>query len=217
MQMQFFSDLKYLLFPTRCFGCRELGYSICSECRQQWNPHRYQSRVTNLAVYSAITYSPIAKNILLAAKEQGVKSADQLVRNAVSVSIHELFKKYPSCALVPIPSSASSNRRRGRDFINEIAISVARDLGVAVLPLLEHQRKIRDQSKLNVSNRHQNLAMALSIKPQFRGNYSGEKVVILDDLVTTGATIGEANRALTRGGFKVQAAATACVALRRRD
>jgi len=215
--MQLFSDLKYLLFPTRCFGCRELGYSICSECRQQWNPHRYQSRVTNLAVYSAITYSPIAKNILLAAKEQGVKSADQLVRNAVSVSIHELFKKYPSCALVPIPSSASSNRRRGRDFINEIAISVARDLGVAVLPLLEHQRKIRDQSKLNVSNRHQNLAKALSIKPQFRGNYSGERVVILDDLVTTGATIGEANRALTRGGFKVQAAATACVALRRRD
>jgi len=215
--MQLFSDLKYLLFPIRCFGCRELGYSICSECRQQWNPHRYQSRVTNLAVYSAITYSPIAKNILLAAKEQGVKSADQLVRNAVSVSIHELFKKYPSCALVPIPSSASSNRRRGRDFINEIAISVARDLGVAVLPLLEHQRKIRDQSKLNVSNRHQNLAMALSIKPQFRGNYSGERVVILDDLVTTGATIGEANRALTRGGFKVQAAATACVALRRRN
>jgi ComF family protein len=215
--MQLFSDLKYLLFPTRCFGCRELGYSICSECRKQWNPHLYQSRVTNLAVYSAITYSPIAKNILLAAKEQGVKSADQLVRNAVSVSIHELFKKYPSCALVPIPSSASSNRRRGRDFINEIAISVARDLGVAVLPLLEHQRKIRDQSKLNVSNRHQNLAMALSIKPQFRGNYSGERVVILDDLVTTGATIGEANRALTRGGFKVQAAATACVALRRRD
>jgi len=215
--MQLFSDLKYLLFPTRCFGCRELGYSICSECRQQWNPHRYQSRVTNLAVYSAITYSPIAKNILLAAKEQGVKSADQLVRNAVSVSIHELFKKYPSCALVPIPSSASSNRRRGRDFINEIAISVARDLGVAVLPLLEHQRKIRDQSKLNVSNRYQNLAMALSIKPQFRGNYSGERVVILDDLVTTGATIGEANRALTRGGFTVQAAATACVALRRRD
>jgi len=215
--VQLFSDLKYLLFPTRCFGCRELGYSICSKCRQQWNPHLYQSRITNLVVYSAIPYSPIAKNILLAAKEQGVKSADQLVRDAVKVSIHELFKRYPSSALVPIPSSASSNRRRGRDFINETAISVARDFGVAVLPLLEHQRNIRDQSKLNISNRHQNLAMALSIKPQFRGNYSGEKVVILDDLVTTGATIGEANRALTRGGFKVQAAATACVALRRRD
>lgn len=215
--MRFFSELKFLLFPTRCFGCRELGYSICSQCRMQWNPHIYQTGIANLTVYSAIPYSPIAKNILLAAKEQSVKSADQLVLAALKVSIHELFRKQSSCALVPIPSRPTSNRRRGRDFLNEMAISVAKDYGVAVLPLLEQQRNIRDQSKLDLSSRHQNLAMALSIKPQFRGNYSGENVVILDDLVTTGATINEANRALTKGGFKVQAAATACVALRRRE
>jgi len=215
--MQLMSELKYLLFPTRCFGCRELGYSICSKCRKLWNPHLYQSRVYNLAVYSAIPYSPVAKNILLAAKEQSVKSADQLVRSAMKASLQELFQKSPSCALVPIPSGRTSNRRRGREFINEMAISVARDFGVAVLPLLEHQRIIRDQSKLNITSRRENLAMALSIKPQFHGNYSGEKVVILDDLITTGATINEANRALTRAGFAVQAAATACVALRRRE
>jgi len=215
--MRLFSDFKYLLFPTRCFGCRELGYSICSQCRKLWNPHLYQSRILDLAVYSAIPYSPIAKNILLSAKEQNIKSADELVRSALRASLQELFQKYSSCALVPIPSGRSSNRRRGRDFINEMAVSVARDFGVAVLPLLEHQRIIRDQSKLDIASRRQNLAMALSIKPEFRGNYSGEKVVILDDLVTTGATINEANRALTKAGFAVQAAATACVALRRRE
>lgn len=215
--MKLRSDLKVLLFPTRCFGCRELGYSICSQCRKLWNPHNYQSRIFNLAVYSAIAYSPIAKSILLSAKEQNIQSADQLVRSALRASLQELFQKHSSCSLVPIPSRRSSNRRRGRDFINEMAISVARDFGVAVLPLLEHQRNIRDQSKLNIAGRRENLAMALSIKPQFCGNYSGENVVILDDLVTTGATINEANRALTRGGFRVQAAATACVALRRRD
>jgi predicted amidophosphoribosyltransferase len=215
--MRLFSDFKYLLFPTRCFGCRELGYSICSQCRKLWNPHLYQSQVSNLVVYSAIPYSPVAKHILLAAKEQNIKSADQLVRIALRDSLQVLFQRHASCALVPIPSGRSSNRRRGRDFINELAISVAKDFGVAVLPLLEHQRIIRDQSKLNISGRRENLAMALSIKPEFRGNYSGESVVILDDLVTTGATINEASRALTRGGFKVQAAATACVALRRRQ
>ena len=215
--MRLFSDFKYLLFPTRCFGCRELGYSICSQCRKLWNPHLYKSKIVDLAVYSAILYSPVAKNILLSAKEQNIKSADQLVRIALSASLHELFQKQARCALVPIPSRRSSNRRRGRDFINEMAISVAKDFGVAVLPLLEHQRIIRDQSKLNIASRRHNLAMALSIKPEFFGNYSGEKVVILDDLVTTGATINEANRALTRGGFAVQAAATACVALRRRE
>lgn len=168
-------------------------------------------------MYSAIAYSPVAKNILLSAKEQNIKSADQLVRSALRASLQELFQKHSSCALVPIPSGLSSNRRRGRDFINEMAFSVAKDFGVAVLPVLEHQRIIRDQSKLDISSRRQNLAMALSIKPSFRGNYLGESVVILDDLITTGATINEANRALTRGGFKVQAAATACVALRRRE
>jgi predicted amidophosphoribosyltransferase len=96
-----------------------------------------------------------------------------------------------------------------------MAITVARDFGVAVLPLLEHQRIIRDQSNLNIADRRENLAMALSVKPAFHRIYSGESVVILDDLITTGATINEANRALTRAGFAVQAAATACVALRR--
>ena len=215
--MQLISDLKYLLFPTKCFGCRELGYSICSICRKLWNPHIYQSTIFNLAVYSAIPYSPVAKNILLAAKEQSIKSADQLVRNAMTASLQGLFQKYQNCALVPIPSGPASNRRRGRDFINEMALLVAKDMGVAVLPLLEQQRLVRDQSKLNIASRRENLAMALSIKPQFRGNYLSENVVILDDLVTTGSTINEANRALTKAGFKVQAAATACVALRRRE
>jgi predicted amidophosphoribosyltransferase len=215
--MQLISDLKYLLFPTRCFGCRDLGYSICSNCRKLWNPHIYKSTIVDLAVYSAIPYSPVAKNILLAAKEQSIKSADQLVRSAMAASLQVLFQKYPNSALVPIPSAPASNRRRGRDFINEMAIFVAKDMGVGVLPLLEQQRLVRDQSKLNIASRRENLAMALSIKPQLRGNYSSESVVILDDLVTTGSTINEANRALTKAGFKVQAAATACVALRRRE
>ena len=215
--MQLISDLKYLLFPTRCFGCRDLGYLICSNCRKLWNPHIYKSTIVDLAVYSAIPYSPVAKNILLAAKEQSIKSADQLVRSAMAASLQVVFQKYPNSALVPIPSAPASNRRRGRDFINEMAIFVAKDMGVGVLPLLEQQRLVRDQSKLNIASRRENLAMALSIKPQLRGNYSSESVVILDDLVTTGSTINEANRALTKAGFKVQAAATACVALRRRE
>jgi predicted amidophosphoribosyltransferase len=215
--MQLISDLKYLLFPTRCFGCRDLGYLICSNCRKLWNPHIYKSTIVDLAVYSAIPYSPVAKNILLAAKEQSIKSADQLVRSAMAASLQVLFQKYPNSALVPIPSAPASNRRRGRDFINEMAIFVAKDMGVGVLQLLEQQRLVRDQSKLNIASRRENLAMALSIKPQLRGNYSSESVVILDDLVTTGSTINEANRALTKAGFKVQAAATACVALRRRE
>jgi predicted amidophosphoribosyltransferase len=215
--MRFFQELNSLLFPTRCFGCRALGYSICSQCRILWNPHIYKSDFAKLSVYSAITYSPVAKNILLAAKEQSVKSADELVKIALRISVESAFRKFSSCALVPIPSALSSNRRRGRDFIYETSLVVGKDLGVAVLPLLQHQRAVRDQSKLDINSRRENLSMALIVKPAFRGNYLAEKVVILDDLLTTGATINEANRALTSAGYQVQAAATACVAVLRRE
>lgn len=214
--MRFLAELNTLLFPIRCYGCRDLGFAICSSCRKHWNPHIYKSQIENLSVYSAIPYSVVARNILLAAKEENQKSADQLIIAALSKSLETAFRNVPVCAIVPIPSQSSSNRRRGRDFVTEITISVARQCGVAVLPLLQHQRAVRDQSKLDIAGRRDNLAMALAVKPEFSGNYSAEKVVILDDLLTTGATIREANRALTKGGFQVQAAVTACVALRRR-
>ena len=214
--MRFLTELNTLLFPVRCYGCRDLGFAICSNCRKHWNPHIYQSQISDLSVYSAIPYSAVARNILLAAKEENQKSADQLIIRALSKSVETLFRSIPVCAIVPIPSQPSANRRRGRDFVSEISTSVARQCGVAVLPILHHQRVIRDQSKLNIADRRENLAMALAVKSEYSGNYSGEKVVILDDLLTTGATLKEANRALTKGGFLVQAAATACVVLRRR-
>jgi predicted amidophosphoribosyltransferase len=214
--VRFLAELNTLLFPVRCYGCRDLGFAICSNCRKHWNPHIYQSQIADLPVYSAIPYSAVARNILLAAKEESQKSADQLIIRALSKSLETLFKNIPGCAIVPIPSQPSANRRRGRDFVSEISISVARECGVAILPMLHHQRVIRDQSKLNIAARRENLAMALAIKSEYAGNYPAEKVVILDDLITTGATIKEAIRALTKGGFLVQAAATACVAQRRR-
>lgn len=215
--MDFISELNSLLFPVRCYGCRQLGITICSRCRKHWNPHIYRSQISNLTVYSAIEYSAVAKNILLAAKEESHKSADLLIVKALANSVDSLFKKFQVSALVPIPSQRSSNRRRGRDFISEIALSVAQDCGVAVLPVLEHKRAVRDQSKLDITGRSENLAMALAAKPEYCGNYLGEQVVILDDLLTTGSTINEAKRALSKAGFVVQAAATACVALRRRE
>jgi predicted amidophosphoribosyltransferase len=213
--MDIFSELSTLLFPTRCFGCRNLGYSICTSCRKLWNPHTYRSRIEELPVFSSIIYSPVAKNIILAAKEANIKSAELLVRDALKSSLNNLFENYPISAITPIPSQRLAVRRRGRDFLAELALDLGKFYGVGVLNLLEHNRRVRDQSRLGISARHENLHRALSVNQRLSGNYSGQKVVILDDLLTTGATLSEANRALRKAGFEVQAAATACVAVRR--
>lgn len=213
--MIFLSEVNNLFFPTRCFGCRKLGLEICSECRRFWNPHIYHRDLNGLKVFSTIAYSPVAKNILLAAKESGHSVAKDLIMDAMAISVKYIFDRYRVSAIVPIPSQNLAIRRRGEDFISNLARKVAKECGVASLPILEHGRKVRDQSKLIAKDRAANLAFALSVNFTKLGNYSGQNVVILDDLVTSGATILEAKRALTKAGFAVQAGATACVALRR--
>jgi predicted amidophosphoribosyltransferase len=73
--------------------------------------------------------------------------------------------------------------------------------------ILTHTRKVRDQSNLDAKDRAANLDKAL-ISLRF---LSG-KAVLIDDLVTTGATLHEAARALRSKGITVAAAVTACVA-----
>jgi predicted amidophosphoribosyltransferase len=213
--MSFSSEISALLMPTRCFGCRRLGLEICSSCQKYWRYNFYQRDFGGLKVFSTIEYSPVAKNILLAAKENGIKQTFNLINLALVKSVRNISEHYPMAALVPVPSQKSAIRRRGQDFTFDLATSVAKEFGVQVLPILGHNRKVRDQSRLDSKARSKNLAFSFSVDRVNLGNYSGKPVVILDDLVTTGATIIEANRALTKAGFEVTGGATACVALRR--
>jgi len=150
------SELSQLLFPSRCFGCRKLGPTICSACRSSWHPHYYRSKFDGLTVHSALIYTPTASKIILAAKESGLKGADELIINAL---VHALDKSKIDPALsrlVPVPSSKSS-----------------------------HTTAVRGE------------------------------LILVDDVVTTGATLREALRAVNSQGFHAigsVSAVTACVA-----
>ena len=208
--MQF--DLLELLFPSRCFGCRALGPEICNECRRNWNPHIYLKRVSNIRVYSALPYTETAREIILSSKERAIEVADRLIVEAL---IHCL-KRIPEISLrnlvfIPIPSTKRAIRRRGRNFLEEITAQVAKYSQSEVINCLEINRKILDQTKLNAINRAENLLNAYVVNPNSKF-LQGKKLIIIDDLITTGSTIKEANRALQAAGFDVTCAITACVA-----
>ena len=212
--------LTEIIFPSRCIGCSRLGISICSECRKQWHPHFYQ-RVINcrgesFPVFSAIQYSPIASRVLLSAKESQIKAADQLIINGIVHSLKLFVNRHGPATLIPIPSRRSANRKRGRNFLHEITTQVALEVGLPHQSPLTHIRKVRDQSQLNLVDRSENISGALSISPDFTteicaGN-TGPKIIVIDDLITTGATLAEAIRALRTAGFTVLGAVTSCTA-----
>ncbi len=210
--MKMFDDLAQLIFPTRCYGCNRLGISICTDCRREWIPHYYKTHIDSMNVHSALLYTPTASKIIMAAKENSLKGADQLLTSAI---IHVLQKAKLNShyyQLVPIPSSKTSQRRRGRSFIVDLCKEISSQTGFSMNDCLDLSRRVSDQSGLSRIERLSNMKGAFVLKSDaiVRGD-----LILIDDVVTTGATLREAARALNSQGFHAigsVSAVTACVA-----
>ena len=208
--MKTLKSLQELLFPVRCIGCSQLGIEICSFCRRYWHPHIFRTSThsdPSIPIYSAISYSPLASKVILAAKEDGILQAELLITDAIRHALEFCIRENNYGFLVPIPSRKSAARLRGRQFIYDIAKRISTETTIPTCEILSHSRVIKDQSGLDASNRVINMSGALTAS-----RFIGGRAILIDDLVTTGATLSEAARALRAQGITVSAAVTACVA-----
>lgn len=209
--MRLFEGLHELVFPPRCLGCRSLHRDLCISCSRELQLQDFRSQIGRVPVFSSIRYSSKAGHILLAAKEDGVRKADDIL---VAALVHSFGSAVRACgirpAIVPIPHSKKALRKRGRDFVGEITGRLAKVEAVPVREIIRHNRKVNDQSLLDIASRLGNLSGAMSV---IRHCGRPCEVFLVDDLITTGATLGEAVRALEKAGFQVVAAVTALVAL----
>lgn len=206
--MKILQELSQLVFPARCFGCSRLATSICAACCVEWKTHSYLTKLDNLNVYSAVLYTPVAAKIILSAKENGLAGADELLIQAIIGLIEQANLASQHFRLVPIPSSRQSQRRRGRSFIVDLTKEISHRTGVPTLNCLTLSGKVADQSGLGRIQRLENMSEAFSMRRPARG-----QLILIDDVITTGATLKAAANALNSQGFPAQITAiTACVA-----
>ena len=217
--MEFLRGFNEIIFPTRCISCSALGSPLCKHCSAIWCHQPNFQRLSRdskstLLVSSSILYSPIASHILLAAKESNVKKSTELVALALEYSFQKLLLREPNLqvsALVPIPSRPQAVRARGRDFLQVITQSLEVKFEIPATPILGYSKKVKDQSGLNSDERWNNLNDSLVVKDRtLAGKVQG--VLLVDDLVTTGATLLAAEKALNQAGILAIGAVTACVA-----
>ena len=217
--MHIFSELSQIVFPTRCYGCNALGVSICTSCRREWIPHYYRTRIDALNVHSAMLYTPTASKIILAAKENGLQGADDLLITAIIHVLNKARLEGGYFTLVPIPSSKSAIRRRGESFLHPILDKLVelqkQKNGVRWRwkDHLIHQKSVRDQSELSYSARQNNMAGAFKVRSDEL--IEARPILLIDDVVTTGATLDSAVRALRERNLTVLGAATVCASAHR--
>lgn len=222
--MEFLRGFNQILFPTRCISCSALGSTLCPSCGSTWFHRAHFQKLSRdskspLLISSSVLYSPIASHILLAAKESNVRKSTELVILALEHSLQKLLLQQPNiriAALVPIPSRPQAVRARGRDFLQVITQSLAVKFQIPMTPILGYSKNVRDQSGLNSEQRWNNLNDSLVVKSKaligrtLLGKVQG--VLLVDDLVTTGATLLAAEKALNQAGIRAIGAVTACVA-----
>ncbi|MEY9875507.1 putative amidophosphoribosyltransferase [Streptacidiphilus sp. MAP12-33] len=219
-----------LLLPTVCVGCGGPHAQLCAPCRallEEADPTlaRPGHPAPGLPeTYAALPYAGAVRQALLAHKERGALRLAPPLGRALAHAVHAAVPLAPAphrrdarpLLLVPMPSTVSATRARGHDPTVRLARAATRSLrarGVParVVPALRHTRAVADQSGLDAAARLRNLSGALGATHD-AGLLRDGHVVLVDDLVTTGASLAEASRALAEAGIDVLAAAVVAAA-----
>ncbi|MEU1512108.1 ComF family protein [Streptomyces sp. NPDC005811] len=212
-------ELSGLVLPAECAGCGRARTVLCPRCRGALHgnrPRRVRPEPEPAglpAVHAAAPYADEVRAVLLAHKERGgLGLAGVLgvaVAGAVRVGVGEAGvgegegppPPAPLLLLVPVPSSPATTRARGHDPARRIALAAAGELRRAgvrarVAPVLRQRGPVADQAGLNARERQENLVGALAVVRGGGRLLCGGPVVLVDDLMTTGASLAEAARAV---------------------
>jgi predicted amidophosphoribosyltransferase len=111
--------------------------------------------------------------------------------------VNEVVSKPAADVITYIPPDGDRNLRRGHQTAKALADELGKLWGLEVEPLLERRRRVARQTGLALAERRRNMRGAFVATRQLRGS-----VVLVDDVYTTGATVGAAATALRAGGAR---------------
>lgn len=194
---QAFREALGVLWPRVCAGCGAADRGVCGACAAAFAVTHVEHR-HGVRLAWAATYDGAARAVVLAAKEEGRGSATRLLAATLRRLVDDVAAEEPRPLAVLVPASREGTRRRG--FVPVRVLARAAGLRwIELEQVAEGQQKRRGRE----ARLHRG---ALLVGRRDAGRVDGVRVVVVDDVATTGATVREAVAAAREAGAHVVAA-----------
>ncbi|WP_104134464.1 MULTISPECIES: ComF family protein [unclassified Cryobacterium] len=201
-------DAWAALLPTSCSGCGAADRALCADCRLALLPAVHPVTRDDARIWSGLTYEGVARHVIAAYKDNGRTDAAAALAAPLRAAIvaalaaapslpalHQVAPRPTGIELVTIPSSHRAWQVRGYHPVDALLHRV----GLNPAPLLAQRGVVSDQVGLGRAERAANKDHSLIA----RHPLNGVAVILVDDIVTTGATLLEARRAVFAAGGTV--------------
>lgn len=212
------------LFPKRCVNCRKFGSYICSHCFSYISFLEFSScvvcqrpaiggrthvlcktRYTIDGVFPSLVYQGVVKKLIYNFKYPPYLKDLQPV--LLDFFYEGLIQKEAFCALqstksllVPVPLHSSRMKWRGYNQSALLAQGMGKRLSMDVSDCLKRVKKTQTQVGLSQAKRLDNMKDAFMLKKSFPPQYS--QIFLVDDVVTSGATLREAAKVFKKAGVE---------------
>ncbi len=222
--------VRMLLFPPRCGACRTLldwydasdGRALCSKCTEKWASAEEQScgvcglklgacsclpeelyktsaqGLFKLVYYTRGVETGVQSRILYRIKQKRAKR----VTEWLAAQLAELLPTDEADMILTwIPRGYRARSQTGTDQAEQLARAVAAQTGLCILPLIKRRRRgEQEQKHLSPAARLQNAKQSFLPAKALAQTVSGRAVVLVDDIVTTGASMAACTRILQKAG-----------------
>lgn len=187
-------DALAVLSPVDCAGCGSGDRALCVDCRLALQPSVTPRTLPHgSTVFTALRYEGVVRTTLLALKEGGRTDVARALGASLSAALERVA--LPDAECLAVPASRAARRRRGYD---PVAL-LCRKAGFAPSSVLRSTRATQSQKTLGSVGRAHNLHDSM----RARTPLDGRRFILVDDVVTTGATLAEAARAVREAGGEV--------------